>query len=71
MWCGHLLVHTADLFEPLRMVTMKCVPGSIFGEAVLDHGFFCQKTDQTPDDVEIQVEKKEFMDEFFAQVGKS
>uniref|UniRef100_A0A672QG24 Syntaxin-3-like n=1 Tax=Sinocyclocheilus grahami TaxID=75366 RepID=A0A672QG24_SINGR len=26
-----------------------------------------QKSDQTPDDVEIPVEKKEFMDEFFAQ----
>lgn len=27
-----------------------------------------QKSDQTPDDVEIPVENKEFMDEFFAQV---
>ncbi|MCI4376162.1 hypothetical protein PGIGA_G00185030 [Pangasianodon gigas] len=27
-----------------------------------------EKTDQTPDDVEIQVENKEFMDEFFAQI---
>uniref|UniRef100_A0A8C1J493 Syntaxin 3 n=1 Tax=Cyprinus carpio TaxID=7962 RepID=A0A8C1J493_CYPCA len=27
-----------------------------------------QKSDQTPDDVEIPVEKKEFMDEFFAQI---
>ncbi|KAB5581461.1 hypothetical protein PHYPO_G00176020 [Pangasianodon hypophthalmus] len=27
-----------------------------------------EKTDQAPDDVEIQVENKEFMDEFFAQI---
>ncbi len=27
-----------------------------------------QKSDQTPDDVEIPVENKEFMDEFFVQV---
>ncbi len=27
-----------------------------------------QKSDQTPDDVEIPMESKEFMDEFFAQV---
>lgn len=38
---------------------------------MFDHGFFCQKTDQTPEDVDIQVENKEFMDEFFVQVCHS
>lgn len=60
---------SADLLLPL--VARKWVPGSIFGESVFDHEFFCQRTDQTPDDVEIQVENKEFMDEFFAQVCHS
>lgn len=36
--------------------------------SLFDHEFFCQNADQTPDDVEIQVENKEFMDEFFVQV---
>lgn len=58
----------SKVFRPLPMITIKWVPGNI---SVFDCGFFYQKTDQTPDDVEIQVEKKEFMDEFFVQVCHS
>ncbi|KAK3554050.1 hypothetical protein QTP70_019169, partial [Hemibagrus guttatus] len=55
-------------FKTLSRVAIKWVPGSVFVEPVFDHGFFCQKTDQTPEDVEIQMENKEFMDEFFSQI---